>query len=274
VSAPLEVHEIANPELVGALLDGDPTGVSAALEDATLLAPASVTGSEQALIWSRAAAGGRRLVCGFTDLEALRAWDRQPATAAVALEARVLRELIPGATLALNPAGPGAHLLGGEAWRGERDAGDHDRDRAALIDPAGRRELRARACHAHEQARRTAATGQHSDACDELRIAIDACAVLGDRLHGAAAELELARWRARTGSTTPALASWRRSAETLALLGESDLAVDALLTAAETAVAAARSAEAESLSVTALDVIAGADVSDRLVAIWSGLDGH
>lgn len=271
MSAPLELSALANPALVRALLSEHPDQVSAALDGSTLLVPAVSAGAGHTALHTRIAAGGRRVLCAFTDLEALSAWDRHPAGEAAAVAATALRELAPGTALILNPAGPGAHLLSGEPLDGNRLTVAPD-DRAQLVAPAGRRSSRSQAAHAHRRARRSAAGGWLSEACDELRVAIRACHDLGDRLHGGAAELELAGWLARLGSIGGALDSWRRAAETLALLGETDLALAGLLDAAEAAAAAGRSDEAETFSITALDVVAGADVSDRLLSVWRTLD--
>jgi hypothetical protein len=207
----------------------------------------------------------------------LRAWDRHPANAAVGLGSVGVAELVPEATIALNPAGPGAHLLDSEAlatWSGPPNGNGHRTETAptvSLEDPAHRRTLRERANQSHELARRTARAGDLSAACEQLQPAIQACAELGDQLHGAAAALELARWRARTGSTRLALAGWREAAGTLAAFGELDLALDALLDAADLAAANGLSADAETLSVTALDLAAGSDFSDRLISLWRTL---
>ena len=59
----------------------------------------------------------------------------------------------------------------------------------------------------------------------------------------------------------------------MAALGELDLALDALLDAAQTAARAGLTADAEALSVTALDLAAGSDFSDRLIGVWRMLSG-
>jgi hypothetical protein len=56
----------------------------------------------------------------------------------------------------------------------------------------------------------------------------------------------------------------------MAALGELDLALDALLDGAELAAAEGLTADAEALSVTALDLTAGSDFSDRLISLWRG----
>jgi hypothetical protein len=280
-----ELAHVANPRLVQALLAHDRTGVHAALADSTLLVAASEHRDGEIVLETRRAGGGSRLVCAFTDLEALRAWDRNPPGAAVALDATAVAGLVPDATVALNPAGPGAHLLNGpglangrslaagEELPGHTDGAVRPLDPALdLTDPQSRRRLRLLANQAHELARRTAAAGDLAEACEQLRPTLSACAELGDRLHGAAAALELAGWRARSGSTRLALTGWRDAAETMAALGELDLALDALLDAAQAAAAAGMAVEAEALSVTALDLAAGSDFSDKLITVWRTLD--
>lgn len=272
----VELADVANPRLVQALLRRDSAAVRDALPGATLLVPALAHRDGEIVVRTQRGPRGRTLVSAFTDLEALRAWDRHPANAAVGLAAAGVAELVPEATVALNPAGPGTHLLDAEAliaWGGMPAGNGHRTDAAALSleDPTGRRTLRDRANHAHELARRTAAGGDLSAACEQLQPAVRACAELGDQLHGAAAALELARWRAGTGSTRLALAGWREAAGTMAALGELDLALDALLDAAEVAAADGLLADAETLSATALDLAAGSDFSDRLISLWRTL---
>jgi hypothetical protein len=58
----------------------------------------------------------------------------------------------------------------------------------------------------------------------------------------------------------------------MAALGELDLALDALLDAAQAAAKAGMAVEAEALSVTALDLAAGSDFSDKLITVWRTLD--
>ncbi|HEY1507437.1 MAG TPA: SseB family protein [Solirubrobacteraceae bacterium] len=263
----VELAHVANPRLVQALLDQDRTEVDAALAGSTLLVPASEPRGGEIVLETRRAGGGSRLVCAFTDLEALQAWDRNPPGAAVALDWTAVAGLAADATVALNPAGPGAYLLNGST-----PANASPRPALDLTDPPSRRRLRLQTNQAHELARRTAAAGHLSEACEQLRPALSACAELGDRLHGAAAALELAGWRARSGSTRLALAGWREAAETMAALGELDLALDALLDAAQAAAAGGLAREAEALSVTALDLAAGSDFSDRLITVWRALD--
>jgi hypothetical protein len=234
--------------------------------------PASENHDGEAMIQIRRGPSGRRLVCAFTDLEALQAWDRYPSDRAVALDAAVVADLVPGGIVALNPAGPGALVLDGPVLAA--DGGDATEAGAAtsqLTDPEQRAPLRRRANQFHELARRTAQAGDLGAACEQLQPAIAACDELGDRLHGAAASLELASWRARSGSTRLAMTGWRDAAATLAALGELDLALDALLDAAEVASRAGLAADAEALSVTALELAAGSDFSDRLIGVWRSL---
>ena len=55
---------------------------------------------------------------------------------------------------------------------------------------------------------------------------------------------------------------------TMAALGEIDLALDALLDAAQAAARAGLAADAEALSIAALDLAAGSDFSERLIGVW------
>jgi hypothetical protein len=276
VSAALE--NVANPGLVQALLHGDGSGVQTSLAGSTLLVPASENRDGEASIQIRRGAAGRRLVCAFTDLEALQAWDRSPADAAVALDAAAVAGLVTGGMVALNPAGPGALVLDGvldrdaPAVAAPRDTVP-DGATSRLVDSEQRAQLRRQVNQFHELARRTAEAGDLDAACEQLQRAIGACEELGDRLHGAAATLELASWRARSGSTRLALTGWREAGATMAALGELDLAVDALLDAAQAAGRAGLGADAEALSVTALDLVAGSDFSDRLIGVWRTLTG-
>jgi hypothetical protein len=276
MSAVLE--NVVNPGLVQALLYGDRSEVQTTLAGSTLLVPASENRDGETSIQIRRGAAGRRLVCAFTDLEALQAWDRSPADAAVALDAASVAGLVAGGMVALNPAGPGALVLDGDGDRPALAAsrGDDTVPEGAtsrLADPEQRAQLRRQANQFHELARRTAEAGDLGAACEQLQPAIRACEELGDRLHGAAAALELASWRARSGSTRLAVTGWREAAATMAALGELDLATDALLDAAQTAARAGLAADAEALSVTALDLVAGSDFSDRLIGLWRMMTG-
>ena len=267
MSAALET--VANPSLVRALLHGDGSEVQLTLADATLLVPASENRDGDVVIQIRRGAAGRRLVCAFTDLEALQAWDREPPDTAVALDAAAVAGLVVEGMVALNPAGPGALVLDGPALVARRDGTSApDAANSQLTDPEHRAQLRRQANQFHELARRTAQAGDLAAACEQLQPAISACDELGDRLHGAAASLELASWRAGSGSTRLALAGWREAAATLAAFGELDLALDALLDAAQAAARAGLTADAEALSITALDLAAGSDFSDRLIGVW------
>jgi hypothetical protein len=277
----VQLADVANPLLVQALLDRDPAAVEHALRGATLLVPASEHREGEVVVETRRAAGAGALVCAFTDVEALAAWDRDPVGTAVALDAVTVGELVPEATVALNPAGPGAHLVDGEAlvasgFASGRNGGAPAAIRAPseLADPSVRRALRERANLAHELARHHAEAGELDRACDQMQPVLDACTELGDRLHGAAAALELARWRADAGRIQLALAGWREAAETMALLGELDLALDALLGAAEAAAEADLTSQAEALSIASLDLAAGSEVADRLITLWRRIDGR
>jgi hypothetical protein len=265
---------VASPHLVQALLHGDASRVNAAFAGSTLLVPASGNHDGEAMIQIRRGPSGRRLVCAFTDLEALQAWDRYPSDRAVALDAAAVADLVGDGIVALNPAGPGALVLDGPVLAANADGDDTTEPGAAtsqLTDPEQRAPLRRQANQFHELARRTAQAGDLGAACEQLQPAIAACVELGDRLHGAAASLELASWRARSGSTRLAMTGWRDAAATLATLGELDLALDALLDAAEVASRAGLAADAEALSITALELATGSDFSDRLIGVWRSL---
>jgi hypothetical protein len=272
MSAALE--NVANPRLVRALVHGDGVALQATLTDATLLVPASENREGEPVIQIRRAAAGRRLVCAFTDLEALQAWDRNPPNRAVALDAPAVVDLVGDGMVALNPAGPGALVVDGFALAGDPAfATGADAATSHFTEPAERQKLRRQANQFHVLARRTADAGDFEAACEQVKSTISSCDELGDRLHGAAAGLELAAWRAKSGSTRLALADWRESAATLAALGELDLALDALLDAAQTAARAGLPADAEALSIKALDLAAGSDFSDRLIGVWRMLAG-
>jgi hypothetical protein len=266
------LQNVANPRLVGALVHGDGVALQTTLADATLLVPAFENREGEPVIQIRRAAAGRRLVCAFTDLEALQAWDRNPPDRAVALDAPDVADLVGDGMVALNPAGPGALVVDGFALAGDPAGADTTAlPTSHFAEPAQRQKLRRQANQFHELARRTADAGDLEAACEQVRSTISSCDELGDRLHGAAAGLELAAWRARSGSTRLALADWREAAATLAALGELDLALDALLDAAQTAARAGLTGDAEALCIKALDLAAGSDFSDRLISVWRSL---
>src|SRR5262249_54466625 len=121
MSATLET--VANPRLVQALVHRDGSAVQAMLGEATLLVPASENRDGEPVILIHRAAAGRRLICAFTDLEALQAWDRNPPERAVALDAPAVGDLVPDGMVALNPAGPGALVVDGLALTGESGGG-------------------------------------------------------------------------------------------------------------------------------------------------------
>jgi SseB protein N-terminal domain len=265
---------VANPRLVQALLQGDASRVKATLAGSTLLVPAAENRDGETVIQIRRGPSGRRLVCAFTDLEALGAWDRNPPDHAVALDASAVADLVGDGIVALNPAGPGALALDGPtlaASAGRDDATAQNDTASSLTNPEQRVPLRRQAKQFHQLARRAAQAGDLEGACAQIQPAIAACEELGDRLHEAAASLELASWRARTGSTRLAMTGWREAAATMAALGELDLALDALLDAAQVATRAGFAADAEALSVTALELAAGSDFSDRLIGVWRSL---
>lgn len=272
----LQLQQIANPRLVAALLAERPEAVLAQIAEATVLVPATtVNAGATAITYGRGAAG-RHLLWAFTDAEALSAWDRQRPTTAVAVSASQLSDLVPyaSAAVALNPAGPGAHILGGEALTLSARASDPLFDTAPSADltaPEARTLTRRRASHAHDLGRQHAAAGDLEAAREQLTESIRACAELGDRLHGAAAGIELARCHARAGATERAITLWSRAGGTLALLGDRDLAVSALLDAADAAAAADLTDEAGRLIATVLDILSDTDTSDRLISLWQRL---
>jgi len=267
MSATLE--SVTNPGLVRALIDEALGEVQAGLARATLLVPATQIRDGETVIQIRRGAAGRPLVCAFTDVEALQAWDRNPPETAVALDAASVGDLVVDGMVVLNPAGPGALVLDGPAVGARRgDAPAPEGATSQLVDPDQRAQLRRHANQFHELARRTAESGDFGAACEQLQPAISLCDELGDRLHGAAAAIELASWRAGSGSTRLALTGWREAAATMATLGEIDLALDALLDAAQAAARAGLADDAEALSITALDLVAGSDFSERLIGVW------
>jgi hypothetical protein len=281
-----------NTELVAALLDGDAAAIEAALGRARLLVCAEKLPGGAAVLRRGFAGGARRVLWAFTDAEAVAAWDRHPAPACAMLEAAALRRasVIAEADVVLNAAGPGTHVIcssppadDGSALAPPTAAPTAVRSpgndagspvhlgsplHLELADPAARAPLRAIAREAHERARAAVAAGDAVRARTQLERAIGACARLGDHLHGAAATLELAR---QTDELAPALARWEQAADTLASLGEADLAIEALLDAAEVAGRAERAEEAERLSVRALALAAGERVCARLIGVWGGL---
>jgi len=270
MSATLET--VTNAGLVRALINAEADEVQARLAEATLLVPAARNRDGETVIHIRRGVAGRQLICAFTDLEALQAWDRNPAQTAVGLDASSVASLVADGFIALNPAGPGALVLDGPAVvAGQSDTIAQRAETSQLADPAHRTQLRRHANQFHELARRTAEAGDLGAACEQLQPAIGLCDELGDRLHGAAAAIELASWRARSGSTRLALSGWREAAMTMAALGEIDLALDALLDAAQAAARAGLAADAEALSIAALDVAAGSDFSERLIGVWRSL---
>ena len=72
------LQTVTNPGLVRALMNEDAGEVQAGLARATLLVPAAKIRDGETVIQIRRGAAGRSLVCAFTDLEALQAWDRNP----------------------------------------------------------------------------------------------------------------------------------------------------------------------------------------------------
>lgn len=262
-----ELDSIANPRLTGALLSADPELVMSALPEANLLVPASVHGDGSTTLAPLRGPGNRRLLVAFTDSEALRAWDLHPADAAVTMAGGALARLVaPGSgTVLLNPAGPGAHLVGGEAPENRR------RRSAELVAPDARRELRSRARDAYARGREALSAGALAPATAELTASLVACDELEDRLHGAAVGAALARCHLHAGAQDTALTLFARAGQAFGLLGELDEAADTLLEGAEAALSNGRPEEAEHLTVVVLDLLAGSAVSDRLLAVWSRL---
>ena len=267
---------VSNPALVEALLAGDPGAVARELPAATLLVGASMaTPGAPAVLRSGTTGEQRPLLWAFTDPEALRAWDRHPAEFAVALSGADLLagQEGRGPVIAINAAGPGAFVLDtAGAVRGGAH-GSARALRAELAAEAARHAVRVQAGHAHDRGRQALAAGNPAEAAVLFEQAMDACGELGDRLHGAAAAVELAACRARLGAAGEAVALWERAADLLALFGEPDLALAALVTAAETADEAGLAAEAHRMSAAAVRLCAGRDLGDRLVALWGRVDG-
>jgi hypothetical protein len=272
-----ELDWIANPPLVAAMLAADDAAVAQTLPHATLVLPAAGTAGEGAVLTPSRGPGGSRLQPAFTDVEALKSWDRHPAPAAIAIPVSQLGALVsPGsAALLLNPAGPGTYLVGGDALRRPfPDTTLHPNGATnVLVDPAGRRQLRTEARSAHDAGCAARAAGRLQVAVQELSRGLDACTQLGDRLHGAATAVELAQCRLQSGAAADALELFAAAGETFALLGEMDLAVSALLDGAQAALSGADPdpERAEQLSVLALNLVAGTDVSDRIVSLWKRL---
>lgn len=232
-----------------------------------LLVAASPLPDGRALVRTGATVSRRPLVWAFTDEEALAAWDRRPAEAVIELEHTELPALSNEANLlvALNAAGPGACLV---------ETGAPPSPDGELTTPEQRGAIRRRAREADELGRRALAAGSLEEARLQFERAVAACGEIGDRLHGAAASLELARTLAQTDALESALPLWERAAEVFALFGEADLALLGLLEAAEAAAANGLLADAERLSVGALTLATGDELADRLVAVWRSVDGH
>lgn len=272
------VQAVTNPELVSALLAGDPARIHAELERATLLVPASSADDGVGIILRGRSQGGRMLTWAFTDREALLAWDRRPPDGVVALAPDALArhaEGGDGSVIALNAAGPGAFLVGVEALQATLSDGARgdtaQAEPGSYVDLEARREARGRIRQALERSRSARADGRLQDVRRELTAAVAACGEIGDRLHGSAAALDLAACLARIGDTGPALETWERAADVLTLFGEPDLAATALLEASEAAVEAGADADAERLGVAALELCVGPEFTDRLVAVWGRL---
>lgn len=270
-----ELDWITNDQLVAAMLGADDAAVAEALPHATLVLPASGTSGDGVVLSPSRGPGASRLQPAFTDVEALKSWDRHPTPAAIAIPVSELAPLVaPGsAALLLNPAGPGTYLVGGDALGHPfpdttLSPNGHANE---LVDPAGRRPLRSDARCAHDAGRAARAAGRLETAVRELSRGLDACAQMGDRLHGAATAVELAQCHLQSGAAQDALELFAAAGETFALLGEMDLAVSALLDGAEAALAGPDPERAERLSVLALDLIAGTEVSDRIVSLWRRL---
>lgn len=271
------VQAVTNPELVSALLAGDPAAIQSELERATLLVPASSADDGVGIILRGRSQGGRMLIWAFTDKEALLAWDRRPPDAVVALAPDALARHAggDGSVIALNAAGPGAFLVGVEALQATLSHGASgntpEAEPGSYVDLEARPEARGRIRQALERSRSASADGRLQNMRRELTAAVAACGEIGDRLHGSAAALDLAACLARIGDTGPALETWERAADVLTLFGESDLAAAALLEASEAAVEAGAEADAERLSIAALELCVGPEFTDRLVAVWGRL---
>lgn len=267
---------VNNPELVTALLSGDPVRIGQTLATSMLLLPASPLADGRAIAQSGHDGAGRRLQWAFTDTEALAAFDRRPVTTAVAVSGHELGRV--PEIIALNPAGPGATLILAGRPEPHRplspapNGGSVHSAQGVLASPTARAELRMEAREAHEDGRAALAADHPVDAAGHFERALAACGRLGDRLHGSATAIELAACQAGVGELQLALVLWERGADVLARFGETDLALEALLTAAEAAAGADQLDDADRLAASALELCAGPAAADRLAALWRAID--
>lgn len=273
--------DVANPELARALCTGDSERVSACLPLARLLVPAREVRTGQSLLASGAGARRERLLWAFTDVEALKAWDRQRWPAAATIDGAELAAIACGpasetlgSVVVVNAAGPAATLLPADQLAGvapldRRPPGpDAQPLDPGLADPDVRRPWRVAAREHHGAGRRAIDHDDLGAAGRELSEAAAACGALGDRLHGAAVMAELARCRHRLGEVAPAAAILQRAAVVLGSLGELDLAIAGLLEVAEWAAADGEITAAAGLADAALAAAAGTEVASRLGALW------
>ncbi|MHB1535257.1 MAG: SseB family protein [Acidimicrobiales bacterium] len=282
---------VSNGEVVRALCLGDGLALAAAAGAARFLVPARQIRPSETVLATGTGAKRERLVWAFTDLEAFRAWDRHswPAAAAVSsidlagvasqgAAAEADRAAMTPGVVVMNPAGPAATLLSPEqllpapapippALRGAP---------AERLDPSlgaveARRAPRADALRHHAAGREAVEKGDDRAAVVEFGHAAQICGQLGDRLHGAAVMVELARCRIRLEEVPQAAAILQAAATVLASLGELDLGIDALLDVAELATAEGEAGLAAELAEAALAVVASPELATRLLSVWRGL---
>ena len=194
MSATLET--VTNACLVRALINGDAARCSPRSRSDTA-GPRGENRDGETVIQIRRGVAGRRLVCAFTDLEALQAWDRNRRRRRSSLDAASVREAGRRRHGRAEPGGPRrARARGPAVVAVESDTSAPTRRRLAARRPrsshpaAPARQPVPRAGASHRRGgrsrRRVRAAPARDQPCDEL----------GDRLHGAAAAIELASWRA------------------------------------------------------------------------------
>lgn len=220
--------------LLDALVRRDGDGIRAALPAATLLLPADPDQDGRMSARVASTDAGDLYAWAFTDPEAFRAWDLRPALGVAAVSgAQLLAIGGPAMTVVINAAGPAAFVLvigggqepGGAASAAARPAAEPELPGAhPLPRPPARQALRRQARESHAAARVAVERADLGAAIAHLERALAACTGLGDRLHGAAVERELAGCHARRGDIDYALGWASTSIETFELLGEPELA--------------------------------------------------
>ncbi len=270
--------EVASPELIAALVAGDPGAVLRSLGQASLLVPAREVGPGSSSVHLGRGVGGQSLLYGFSDEEAFAAWDRHPTTSALRLsldEAQAYLGPSGWGALVLNAAGPGACLVStDELGRPNASPISSGGFRPVLGVPLeaahldARAPMRAAARDAHRSAREAIGEGLLAQAAEDLSDSVDACLALGDRLHEGAALVELAGCHAGLGDPTAARACAEAAGSVLGQLGEMDLACRCLLDAADAALAEDEPQDAQRLATTVLVLLAGTDISERLTDLW------